>query len=196
MASGGVAPDALAEDAGVPFGEAKVVEAGLEIHVWVDEVAAGVKGALRGREDAAVVGFLEDRHPLLCADRAVFLGAVVTARHVRRSPSGAEDHRVGGLSAAGEEKIVVLSPVVVAAEPAKPALVALRDRDRHVVDEVIAYDEAEVSLKQDAHPVLAHLDPSVAQDGREVAGYGIHLGQGERKPPVSLKDATRRRLWR
>lgn len=68
--------------------------------------------------------------------------------------------------ATGEEKVIVALPVVVATEPTEVALVALWDCDHDVVEEVIADDEAEVSLKQDAHPVLVHLDPSIAQDGR------------------------------
>lgn len=196
LASGGVALDALAQDVGVPLSEAKVMETGLEIQGWVDEAVAGVKGALWDREDAAVVGFLQDNLLLLRADGAVILGAVIAAGRISRFPSRAKDHRAGGLLATGEEEIIVLLPVVVATEPTEVALVALRDCDRHVVEEVKAYDEAKVSLKQDADPMLVHLDPSLAQDGREVVGYGVHLGQGERDPPVSLKDATRRRLWR
>lgn len=196
LASSGVALDALAEDMGVPFSEAKVMEAGLEIQGRVNEVVAGAKGALWDHEDATIVGFLEDRRLLLCADGADVPGAVITARHFRRFPGRAKDHHVGGLLATGEEEIIVALPIVVATEPTKVALVALRDCDRHLVKEVIAYDEAEVSLKQDTHPVLVHLDPSLTQDGREVVGYGVHLGWGERDPPVSLKDTTRRRLWR
>lgn len=196
MASSGVALDALAEDAGVPSGEAKIVEAGLEIQVWLDEVVAGVKGTLRQREDAAVVGFLEDYLPLLRADGALVLGALLAARRIGRFPGRTKDHRVGSLLATGEAEIVLWLPVVVATEPAKVALVGLRDRDRHVVVEVIAYEKTEVGLEKDARPVLVNLDPSPAQDGREVVEYGVHLGPRERNPPVSLKDATRRRLWR
>ena len=171
LASGGVALDALAKDAGVPLSQANVVEAGLEIRGWVDEVAAGVKGAFWEREDAAVVGFLEDHLLLLRADGAVVLRAVVIAIHFRCFPGRAKDHGGGGLLATGEEEVIITLPIVVATEPAKVALVARRDRDRHVVEEVIAYGEAEVSLKQDTHPVLVHLDLPLVQDDREVVGY-------------------------
>lgn len=178
LASGGVALDALAEDLGVPFGEAKVVEASSEIEGRVDEVVAGAEGTFWEGEEAAVVGSLEDLHLLPRADGAVVLGAVVTARRVGRFPGRAEDGRVGRLLVTGEEEIVAALAVVVAAEPAKVAPVALGERERHVVEEVIAYDEAEVGLEEDARPVLVHPHPSLAQGDREVVGYGVHLGRG------------------
>lgn len=171
MAGGYVALDALAEDVGVAFGEAEVMDAGVEIRGWADGVVAGGKGALRDHEDATVVGFLEDLLLLLRADRAVVFGAVVTASYLGCFPGRAKGGHIGGVVAIGEEMIIILLPVVVAAEPTEVALVALGSCDQHVVEEVVVYNEAKVGLKKDAHPMLVHLDPSLAQDGREVVEY-------------------------
>lgn len=191
MAGGYVALDALAEDVGVAFGEAEVTDAGVEVRGWADGVVAGREGALRDHEDAAVVGFLEDLLLLLRADRAVVFGAVVAASHLGRFPRRAEGGHIGGVVAIGEEMIVFMLPVVVATEPTEVALVALGGCDPHVVEEVVVYNEAEVGLKEDARPMLVHLDLSLVQDGREVVEYGVHLGRREKSHgEASGREAT------
>lgn len=191
MAGGYVALDALAEDVGVAFGEAEVTDAGVEIRGWVDGVVAGRKGALGDHEDATVVGFLEDLLLLLRALRAVVFGAVVTASHLGCFPGRAKSGHIGGVVAIREEMIVFLLPVVVATEPTEVALVALGGCDPHMVEEVVVYNEAEVGLKEDARPVLVHLDLSPVQDGREVVEYGVHLGWREKSHgETSGREAT------
>lgn len=182
LARGHVALDAPTQDVGFRLGKAEVSDAGIQIQGWADGVEAGGEGAVGVREDAAVVGFLEDLLLFFRANGAVVFGTALLARHGGHFPCGTKSDGIGSRVAVGEEEIVLTFAIVVATKPTQAALVARRGRDRDVVVEVVAYDEAKGGLKVNALPVSVHLDLPLVQDGWEALEYGVHLGRRERNP--------------
>lgn len=159
----------------VPSRHTEVMDAGLRIRDRVDHAMAGGKGTFGGREEATVVGFLEDCHFLLCAGGTLILGTGVIARRIHCFPCGSKGCCIWSQLATGELEIVIALAIVVATEATQVPHVGLGDRDHHMLDEVIVDNEAEVSAEHDTCPMYIHLDLSFTQDGGEVVGDGIYL---------------------
>lgn len=176
LARGDIALDTLAQDMRVPSSHTEVMDAGLGIWDWVNDAMAGAKGTFGGREEATVVGFLEDCHFLLCAGGTLILGTGVIARCIHCFPCGSKGCHIWSQLATGELEIIIALAIVVATEATQVPHVDLGHRDHHVLDEVIVDNEAKVSAEQDTCPMWVDLDLSLAQDGGEVVGDGIHLG--------------------
>lgn len=151
------------------------MDAGLGIRDGVDHAMAGAKGTFGGREEATVVGSLEDSHFLLGAGGTLILGTGVNARRICCFPCGSKGCCIWSQLATGELEVIIALAIVVATEATQAPHVGLGDRDHHMPDKVILDNEAKVSAEQDTCPMYIDLDLSLAQDGGEVVGDGIHL---------------------
>lgn len=174
LARSDIALDTLAQDMRVPSSHTEVMDAGLGIRDRVNDAMARAKGTFRGREEATVVGFLEDCHFFLCAGGTLILGTGVIARCVHCFPCGSKGCRIWSQLATGELEIIIVLAIVVATEATQMPHVDLGHRDHHMLDEVIVDNKAKVSAEQDTCPMWVDLDLSLTQDGGEVVGDGIH----------------------
>lgn len=172
----------------VPSHHTEIMDAGLGIRDGVNDAMAGAKGTFGGREEATVVGFLEYCHFLLCAGGTYILGTSVIARRSCCFPCGSKGCCIWSQLATGEPEIIIMLAIVVATEATQAPHVGLGNCDHHMLDEVIVNNEAKVSAEQDTCPMWVDLDLSLAHEGGEVVGDGIHLGWRRKSPPVRRWD--------